>query len=138
MRTSIHLCLAAILASSTTAVIPASAGELSSQEIMWQSEKVAAYFMDKYPDVGAKSYVGGKERNSKIWTRGVFYEGLLNLCREDPRDEWLKYALDWGEFHKWVSSSDTEAKRHNADYQCCGQAYLEMYMMDPRDRKSVV
>ncbi len=132
MRKFTSLCLAAILASSTTAVIPASAVELSSQDIMWQSEKVAAYFMNKYPDVGAKSYVGGKERNSKIWTRGVFYEGLLNLCREDPRDEWLKYALDWGEFHKWVSSSDTEAKRHNADYQCCGQAYLEMYMMDPR------
>lgn len=105
---------------------------LSSQEIMWQSEKVADYFIKKYPDVGAKSYVGGKERNSKIWTRGVFYEGLLNLCREDAREEWLKYCLDWGEFHKWISSSDTEAKRHNADYQCCGQAYLQMYRMDPQ------
>lgn len=111
---------------------PAKGAELSSQEIMSQSEKVADYFIKKYPDVGAKSNVGGKVRNSKIWTRGVFYEGLLNLCREDAREEWLKYCLDWGEFHKWISSSDTEAKRHNADYQCCGQAYLQMYKMDPQ------
>lgn len=33
------------------------------------------YFMRTYPDVGTKSYVGNKERTSKIWTRGVYYEG---------------------------------------------------------------
>lgn len=110
----------------------APAQEFASENIMSQGEKVAGYFIKKYPDVGAKSYVGGKERNSKIWTRGIFYEGLLNMYRENPREEWLKYAVDWGEFHKWVSSSDTEAKKHNADYQCCGQAYLQMYQMAPQ------
>lgn len=110
----------------------ARAAEFASADIMGQAEKVAGYFIRNYPDVGAKSYVGGKERNSKIWTRAVFYEGLLNIHRENPREDWLEYALDWGEFHKWISSSDTEAKKHNADYQCCGQAYLQMYRMDPR------
>lgn len=103
----------------------------SSEEVMRASENVASYFIRNYPDVGAKSYVGGKARNSKIWTRGVFYEGLLNIYREKPEQEWLKYAVDWGEFHKWISSSDTEAKRHNADYQCCGQSYLQLYLMEP-------
>ncbi len=102
-----------------------------SADVMATSEKVASYFIDRYPDVGADSYVGGKKRNSKIWTRGVFYEGLLNIYREKQKPEWLKYSIDWGEFHKWKSSSDTEAKRHNADYQCCGQAYLQMYLMGP-------
>lgn len=102
-----------------------------STDIMETAALVANYFMDKYPDVGANSYVGGKERNSKIWTRSVFYEGLLNIYREEPEPAWLKYALDWGEFHKWVSSSDTEAAANNADYQCCGQAYLQLYLMDP-------
>lgn len=105
------------------------AQELNADSVMEATGKVTAYFMEKYPDVGADSYVGGKTRNSRIWTRGVFYEGLLNAWREDARQEWLKYALDWGEFHQWYSCTDSQ-KRH-ADFQCCGQAYLQMYMMDP-------
>ena len=100
---------------------------------MAAADKVAGYFITNYPDVGADSYVGGKKRNSKIWTRGVFYEGLLNMYRENPREDWLKYAVDWGEFHQWISSTDNEARSHNADYQCCGQSYLEMYLMDPAE-----
>lgn len=106
-----------------------------STDILATSVKVADHFIDKFPDVGANSYVGGKERNSKIWTRSVFYEGLLNLYRERQEERWLKYSVDWGEYHKWISSSDTEAKRHNADYQCCGQAYLQLFLMDPREQK---
>lgn len=108
-----------------TAQLPASS------DVMDVTARVADRFIARYPDVGAKSHVGGKTRNSKIWTRGVFYEGLLNAYRENPREDWLRYCTDWGEFHNWVSSSDTEAKAHNADYQCCGQAYLQMYLMDP-------
>ncbi len=104
---------------------------LDPNDIMTTTELVADYFIANNPDVGAKSYVGGKERNSKIWTRGVFYEGLLNAYRENPRPDWLKYCVDWGEFHSWESSTDAEAKKHNADYQCCGQAYLQLYMMEP-------
>ncbi len=111
------------------------ADSFTSQTVMATADKVANYFITNYPDVGAKSYVGGKERNSKIWTRGVFYEGLLNMYRENPREDWLKYAVDWGEFHDWVSSSDNEARTYNADYQCCGQSYLEMYLMDETQTK---
>lgn len=102
-----------------------------SDSVMGCAEKVAGYIMTNYPDVGADSYVGGKRRNSKIWTRSVFYEGLLNMYREQPRADWLKYTTDWGEYHKWISSSDNEAKNANADYQCCGQSYLQLYLMDP-------
>ncbi len=97
--------------------------------VMKNAEKVAAYFMRTVPDVGADSYVGGKKRNSRIWTRGVFYEGLLNLYREKQKAEWQKYSLDWGEFHEWYSCDDKGQARH-ADFQCCGQAYIEMYLMD--------
>ncbi|MCM1072060.1 MAG: glycoside hydrolase family 88 protein [[Clostridium] fimetarium] len=130
-----YLRLSLLVSAIACAPLRGGAQEFSSANVMGQSEKVASYFIRNYPDVGAKSYVGGKERNSKIWTRGVFYEGLMNLYREDPREEWLKYALDWGEFHKWVSSSNTEAKKHNADYQCCGQTYLELYKLDPRPER---
>ena len=109
------------------------AQEISSADVMATAEKVAGYFLSHYPDVGADSYVGGKKRNSRIWTRGVFYEGLLNMYRENPRDEWLKYALDWGEFHQWYSCTDSQAR--HADFQCCGQSYLQLYMMDPTQTK---
>ena len=98
-------------------------------DVMEVATKVAGYFMDHYPDVGANSYVGGKERNSRIWTRSVFYEGLLNMYRENHRQEWLQYALDWGEFHEWYTCSDSQL--HNADFHCCGQSYLQLYQMEP-------
>lgn len=104
------------------------AATLSTGQIMSTAESVAAYFMRSTPDVGADSYVGGKRRNSRIWTRGVFYEGLLNMYREKQNPEWLKYSVDWGEFHSWYTCTDTQ-KRH-ADFQCCGQAYLQMYELD--------
>lgn len=112
------------------AVIGTFADTFRSDSVMYNAEKVASYFMTRYPDVGADSYVGGKRRNSRIWTRSVFYEGLLNMYREQQRADWLKYTMDWAEFHKWTSSSDNEAKNANADYQCCGQSYLQLYLMD--------
>ena len=105
------------------------AATLSPASVMETAEGVAAYFMRTCPDVGADSYVGGKRRNSRIWTRGVFYEGLLNLYREQQRPEWLDYAVEWGQFHEWYTCTDSQ--RRHADFQCCGQAYLQMYMLDP-------
>ena len=100
----------------------------SSDTVMHTSENVAQYFMNSTPDVGADSYVGGKKRNSRIWTRGVFYEGLLNIYREKQRTDWLQYAIDWGEFHQWQTCSDSQL--HNADFLCCGQSYIDLYLMD--------
>ena len=107
----------------------------TADDVMATGMRVADCFMARCPDVGANSYVGGKERNSKIWTRSVFYEGLLNMYREEPRPEWLKYTLDWAEFHNWVSSEDNEARTYNADYQCVGQSYLQLYQMEPTDTR---
>ncbi len=101
---------------------------LSKKEIIKIATLVNDYFMTKYPDVGAPSYVGGKQRDSKIWTRGVYYSGLLALHKQEPNSKWLNYALDWANFHNWKAGIDN-ASRH-ADYQCCGQAYLDLYMLD--------
>lgn len=103
---------------------------LKQSETLRYANLVNDYFMRTYPDVGAKSYVGGKERDSKIWTRGVYYEGLMAMYRQYPQENCLKYAEDWGKFHNWVSSGSGSAARH-ADFQCCGQAYLDMYMLKP-------
>lgn len=59
---------------------------LKKSETLQYALKVNEYFMRTYPDVTAKSYVGGKERDSKIWTRGVYYEGLLSFYRKYPQE----------------------------------------------------
>lgn len=107
---------------------PVQATTLLPDSIMTAAGRVVDYFMRTNPDVGADSYVGGKKRNSRIWTRAIFYEGLLNMYREQPREEWMTYTLDWANFHNWYSCTDSQ--RRHADFQCCGQAYLELYMMD--------
>jgi rhamnogalacturonyl hydrolase YesR len=103
--------------------------KLSKSETLRYALLVNDYFMRTYPDVTANSYVGGKERNSRIWTRGVYYEGLMSLYRQYPQEKCLKYAEDWGNFHQWISATGS-AKRH-ADYQCCGQTYLDLFMLKP-------
>lgn len=117
------------MAESFRTEVASESSPLESADVMEHIERVADYFITTNPDVGADSYVGGKKRSSKIWTRGVFYEGLFNAWREKQVQKWLDYSVKWAEFHKWISSDNNAAD--NADYQCCGQAYLHMYQIDP-------
>ena len=145
----IHLCLYTLVAAALLAgasctgrtaatsgdYTPLSAQELNAplkkSEVLETATQVNHYFMTTYPDVGAKSHVGGKERDSKIWTRGVYYEGLLALYTQSPDPAWLKYATDWGEFHHWQAGATPTTGLRHADYQCCGQAYLDLYVLEP-------
>jgi unsaturated rhamnogalacturonyl hydrolase len=90
------------------------------------------YFMEKWPDVG-KVIVTDRPRPSNIWTRGVYYEGLMSLYKLRPDTACLNYALRWGEFHKWGLRSGI--KTRNADDQCCGQTYLDLWLMDTTKRE---
>lgn len=85
------------------------------------------YFMDKWPDVG-KTIITDRERPSNIWTRGVYYEGLMALYKINPDPAYLDYLLRWGEFHKWNLRDGV--KTRNADNQCCGQTYIDLYLLD--------
>ena len=91
-----------------------------------------AYFMQKWTDVG-KPIVTEKSRPSNIWTRGVYYEGLMGLYKIDPKKTYLDYAVSWGEFHKWGLRNGT--KTRNGDDQCCGQTYIDLYMMDKKEER---
>ena len=50
------------------------------------------YFMDKWPDAG-KTIITNKERQSTIWTRAVYYEGLMSLYSIDPNKIYYDYAV---------------------------------------------
>lgn len=99
----------------------------SKADILAPMRRANAYFMQKWPDTG-KEIVTNRTRPSNIWTRGVYYEGLMALQRIDPKKEYLDYALSWGEAHKWGLRNGVTTK--NADDQCCGQTYIDLYRMD--------
>ena len=90
------------------------------------------YFMKKWPDTG-KPIVTNRERPSNIWTRGVYYEGLMELHKIFPRAEYYDYAVAWGEAHKWGLRNGNTTR--NADDQCCGQTYIQLYQMDPQPER---
>lgn len=90
------------------------------------------YFMQKWSDVG-KTIVTNRERPSNIWTRGVYYEGLMDLYKIDAQKRYLDYALTWGEFHKWGLRNGI--KTRNGDDQCCGQTYIDLYLLDKKEER---
>lgn len=93
--------------------------------------KVNDYFMKKYADYAAPSYKG-KLRPSHIWTRGVYYEGLMALYTIYPRDDYYDYAYNWADFHKWKLCYGTTNR--NADSQCAGQTYIDLYNISKEPR----
>jgi unsaturated rhamnogalacturonyl hydrolase len=83
------------------------------------------YFMQKYEDPTKDTFVG-KRRTSNLWTRAVYYEGLMALYEIDPQQQYLDYTDTWANYHKWTarnSASDT-----NADNQCCQQTYIDRWI----------
>lgn len=91
------------------------------------------YFMKEWPDPGAKVTVKGVTRESTLWTRGVYYEGLMAMYKLDPKKEYYDYAVDWGEKHQW-GPRDGKITR-NADNQCAGQTYIDLYLIDKKPER---
>jgi rhamnogalacturonyl hydrolase YesR len=85
------------------------------------------YFMNKWPDAG-KTIFTNIERPSNIWTRAVYYEGLMKLYSIDKKKAYYDYALQWGEKHKWGLRGGVNTR--NADNQCCGQTFIDLYLLD--------
>jgi rhamnogalacturonyl hydrolase YesR len=102
------------------------------EEVLRTMIRVNEYFMQKHADFTQPSNAG-KLRPSNIWTRGVYYEGLMALHRIYPRAEYYDYALKWAEFHRWGLRNGNVTR--NADDQCCGQTYIDLYRMSPDAEK---
>jgi rhamnogalacturonyl hydrolase YesR len=104
----------------------------SKKKILKPLRLTNAYFMNKWPDAG-KSIITNRERPSNIWTRGVYYEGLMALYAIDKKKAYYDYAVQWGEKHNWNMRNGTSTR--NADDQCCGQTYIDLYMIDPKPER---
>lgn len=90
------------------------------------------YFMDKWPDTG-KPIVTNRERPSNIWTRAVYYEGLMALYSVDADQKYYDYAVDWGQKHNWGLRNGI--KTRNGDDQACGQTYIDLYNIDKKPER---
>ena len=116
--------LAILAVSGTVLAGCASQKGIKKDDTLAAMRKTNQYFMDKWPDTG-KPIVTNRERPSNIWTRAVYYEGLMALYGIDKQQKYYDYAVDWGESHDWGFRDGI--KTRNADNQCAGQTYLDLY-----------
>ena len=88
------------------------------------------YFMDKWPDAAKPIFVPSRNRTwpSHIWTRAVYYEGLMALYSVTKQKAYYDYAYDWSVKHNW--SVRDGIKTRNGDNQACGQTYIDLYLID--------
>jgi rhamnogalacturonyl hydrolase YesR len=107
------------------------------KKIFADMAKANDYFMAKWPDAGAPVTVvtNGKSvtRTSELWTRAVYYEGVMAFNEVNPDKKLLNYAVEWSEKHKW--SPRGAVNTPNADNQCCGQTYVDLYNLDPKPER---
>ncbi|MFC3560548.1 glycoside hydrolase family 88/105 protein [Pedobacter jamesrossensis] len=102
------------------------------KEILKVLKSTNVYFMNKWPDAG-KSIFTNRERPSNIWTRAVYYEGLMKLYEIHPKKEYYNYAVQWGEKHNWGLRNGI--KTRNGDDQACGQTYIDLYNIDKKPER---
>ncbi|RYD88108.1 MAG: glycoside hydrolase family 88 protein [Sphingobacteriales bacterium] len=119
--------LCGVSANSTAQAIPEKATVLKTMRL------ANSYFMNKWPDAG-KTIITNKERKSTIWTRAVYYEGLMALNSIEPkkksRKSYQAYAMQWGDKHDW--SLNGSIKTRNADNHCAGQTYYDLFVLKGR------
>jgi rhamnogalacturonyl hydrolase YesR len=104
--------------------------QTSADQVMDVARKVNNYFMAKYADPTLPTNVK-KVRPSSLWTRAVYYEGLMALQQVDPQQQYVDYATRWAEFHKWTARNGIQTC--DADDQCCQQTYIELLSYTHQD-----
>ena len=108
--------------------------QTTADEVLSVARRANNYFMQKYEDPTVPTNVK-KIRPSSLWTRAVYYEGLMALQEIDPQQRYVDYALRWADFHKWTPRNGVQTC--DADDQCCAQTYVELlpYIKEEASRK---
>ncbi len=122
-------------------LLPGCSPKIASQNKDFKKQALATvtlankYFMDKWPDAGKEIFVPSKNRTwpSHIWTRAVYYEGLMALYSVDPQPSYYNYAVSWGDKHNWGLRDGI--KTRNGDNQACGQTYIDLYLIDKKEER---
>ncbi len=115
-----------IMAAMALAAIAAPAQTATQAEVLEAARNANDYFMAKYADPTEPTNVK-KIRPSHLWTRAVYYEGLMALYSIDKNEAYIDYTDRWANFHKWTPRDGIGTR--DADNQCCSQTYLERFVM---------
>ena len=108
--------------------------QTTKMDVVKAMELANDYFIRKYPDAGAPTFVK-KQRPSNLWTRGVYFEGLMALTELERQiggekyDVYYNYISDWGNAHKWIPRNGVTTR--DADDYCCSQTYIDMGHIAP-------
>jgi len=132
-----RLCLLGLIVVMSGCAVKKQSAKVPSQKSVLDVMRLTNnYFMEKWPDPG-KPIFTNIQRPSNIWTRGTYYEGLMELYRIDPdqknRQVYYNYAVDWGEKHQWGLRNGPHTR--NADDQTCGQTYIDLYLIDRKPER---
>ena len=121
--------LTAILAMS--AITLTLTAQTTAEDVLNVTRKANNYFMAKYNDPTIPTNVK-KVRPSSLWTRAVYYEGLMALYEIDQDQRYIDYTDRWANFHQWTPRNGI--KTCDADDQCCAQTYLIRYEQTKDER----
>ena len=89
---------------------------LTKLDVATQMKKVNDYYMARHQSPG----------NS--WVTSAYFVGCMKFYNLYPEQRVLDYMNAWAEKHKW--SLGTNADKHGADGQVCGQTYIDLYVLD--------
>lgn len=91
-------------------------------DIVTALRRVADHWIGAHTNPGANS-----------WNNSTFFSGLTALYRLTSDARYLNYARSWGQQNNYALSGG--ATTRNADNQCAGQVYLDLYDLEPEARK---
>jgi rhamnogalacturonyl hydrolase YesR len=115
--------------------VPPLEGLPSAADVLTAMRLVNAQFTAKWPDPTI-DIVTDRVRPSNLWTRAVYFEGLMGLYAVETdavlRASYYDYAVRWGESpsHPWQVAYGV-VTTIDADDQACGQTYLDLYAIVP-------
>lgn len=88
------------------------------------------YYLKNHPDPLLGIPYWGRKRvyEANLWTRAVYFEGLMALYSIYPDNRYYDYVYKWGDGFNWDMRRG-ETYTRNADNYACGQAYVDMYRL---------
>ncbi len=95
-------------------------------DILTMARRTNNYFMEKFADPNAIYHANKKTYETNLWTRAVYYEGLMALYEVDPQQRYADYVDLWGNHHNWLPRKGKD--NMNADNQCCQQVYIDRFL----------
>ncbi len=95
-------------------------------DILAMARRTNNYFMEKFADPNAIYHANKKAYETNLWTRAVYYEGLMALYEVDPQQRYADYIDLWGNHHNWLPRKGKD--NMNADNQCCQQVYIDRFL----------